>query len=59
MKSDGLKYVIISDNPGKNYCGHRVRQTKIDVGYFYRINPQKISPSPTPNSMLVNETFKI
>jgi hypothetical protein len=31
MKSDGLKYVIISDNPSKNYCGDRVRQTKIDV----------------------------
>jgi hypothetical protein len=31
MKSDGLKYVIISDNPGKNYRGHRVRQTKKDV----------------------------
>ena len=31
MKSDGLKYVIISDNLGKNYCGHRVRQTKIGV----------------------------
>ena len=31
MKSDGLKYVIISGNPGKNYRAHRVRQTKIDV----------------------------
>jgi hypothetical protein len=31
MKSDGWKYVIISDSPGKNYRGHRVRQTKIDL----------------------------
>ena len=26
-----LKYVIISDNPGKNYRGHRARETKQDV----------------------------
>ena len=28
---DQLKYVIISDNPGKNYRGHRVRKTKLCV----------------------------
>ena len=22
-------------NPGKNYCGHRVRQTKLDVSSLY------------------------
>ena len=54
IKSDILKYLIISDNPGKNYRGQRVRQTKLDV-FLQNKSPKKLSPPTTPISMLLNQ----
>jgi hypothetical protein len=44
---------VSSYNPGKNYCGQRVRQTKLYV-FLQNLSHSKNSPPPTPNSMLAN-----
>jgi hypothetical protein len=40
-------------NPGKNYRGQRVRQTKLYV-FLQNLSHAKNYPPPTPNSMLAN-----